>query len=191
MPIKALFLLEALMNKSILLEFLSEDNLNLHISHMKNEASKYSILEKSIPRLVGVPISEIYRLGLKKDECEDALAIRSCVEAHKLYFDSFSYLNQKCEKVREYFGSVDKFLYEVFECAREGSEGFVYVFLDNRKRPLIEFCKGYDILINKTPILALDLFEHAYFWDYGFKKEKYLRVAISRLDIEKLETALT
>ena len=179
------------MNKPLLFEFLSEDNLNLHISHMKNEAAKYSILEKSIPELSGVAIGDIMRLGIKKEEREEALTIASCVEAHKIYFDSFSRLNKKCERVRKYFGSEEKFLYEVFECARGEKDGFTFVFLDKRNRPRIESCAPRDGFAKHTPILALDLFEHAYFLDYAFEKEKYLRAAISRLDIEKLDRALS
>lgn len=179
------------MNKPLLFEFLSEDNLNLHISHMKNEAAKYSILEKSIPELSGVAIGDIMRLGIKKEEREAALTIASCVEAHKIYFDSFAPLRKKCESVIKHFGSLDRFLYEVFECSRHESHGFTFVYVDKRKKPRIEFSTPKEELLKLSPILAIDLFEHAYFLDYGFKKEQYLRSAIARLDIEKLDIALT
>lgn len=179
------------MNKLVLLEIFSEDNLNLHLLHMKSFAGRYSILEKSIPRLAGIPINEIYRLGLKKDELDDALEFFSCHEAHKIFFDSFAHLTKKCENVKKHFGSDEKFLYEVFECARSGSYGFVFVYLDKRSKPQIEFTASRDGFTRYSPILALDVFEHAYFWDYGFEKERYLRAAISRFDIEKLEMALT
>ena len=36
------------------------------------------------------------------------------------------------------------------------------------------------------PLLALDVSAHAYFLDYGFSKEDYLRAAVSRLSLGKL-----
>lgn len=179
------------MNKSILLEFLSEDNLNLHLSHLKNATLKYSILKKSIGTLTGLSAREVLRSGLKRSERDEAFDCLSYIESHRNYFDSFAPLTKKCDAVRKYFGSEDKFLYEIFECARYESHGFVYVCIDSRRRPKIEFAKPHDEYLKNSPILALDLYEHAYFLDYAFEKEKYLRSAISRLDIEKLDKALT
>ncbi len=179
------------MNKSVMREFLSEDNLNLHLSHLKNESHRYAILEKSISGLAGLDAREIARSGLKREERSEAIERLSYIESHKNYFDSFAHLTKKCDNVRKHFGSEEKFLYEVFECARYESYGFVYVYLDKRRQPKIEFAKPSDAYIKFLPILSIDLYEHAYFLDYGFEKEKYLRAAISRLDIEKIENALT
>ena len=179
------------MNKSILLEFLSEDNLNLHLSHLKNASLQYSILEKSVDGLSGLSVRDMSRSGLKRAERDEAFAKLSYIESHRNYFDSFAHLTKKCDAVRKCFGSEEKFLYEVFECARYESHGFVYVYLDSRRKPKIEFAKPSDAYVKFSPVLALDLYEHAYFLDYAFEKEKYLRSAISRLDIEKLDKAIT
>ena len=40
------------------------------------------------------------------------------------------------------------------------------------------------------PVLAVDMYEHAYFNDYGFEKEKYLRTSLEYLDLERLASAL-
>lgn len=179
------------MNKAVLREFLSEDNLNLHISHLKSESLRYSILEKSINKLSGLTIYEIARSGLKREERKEAISRLSYIESHKCYFDSFAHLNKKCDSLRRYFGSEEKFLYEIFEVARRGENGFTFVYVDNKGKPMIELASPHSAYLRFSPILALDLYEHAYFLDYGFEREKYLRSAISRLDIEKLEKALT
>ena len=35
-------------------------------------------------------------------------------------------------------------------------------------------------------ILSLDVSEHAYFADYGFRREDYIRAAVSRLDLKRI-----
>lgn len=179
------------MNKAVLREFLSEDNLNMHISHLKNEALRYSILEKSINKLSGLTIDEISRSGLKREERKEAISCLSYIESHKCYFDSFGHLRKRCDALRKYFGSEEKLLYEIFEIARHGDNGFLYVYIDNKGKPIIELASPHSAYTRFSPVLALDLYEHAYFLDYGFEREKYLRSAISHLDIEKLEKALT
>lgn len=179
------------MNRTVIREFLSEDNLNLHISHMRNASYKYSILEKSIACLQDKSLYDLPYLRLSRDDREEAINLLSYIESHKCYFDSFAHLNKKCDSVRKYFGSEEKFLYEIFETSRYESHAFLYVYLDNRNKPQVEVAAPENIYTKYNPVLALDLYEHAYFMDYGFEKEKYLRGAISRLDIEKLDKALT
>lgn len=179
------------MNRTVLREFLSEDNLNLHISHMKNASYKYSILEKSIKGLQDKSLYDLPYLRLCREDRDEAINLLSYIESHKCYFDSFAHLNKKCNSVRKYFGSEEKFLYEIFETSRYETHAFLYVYLDNRRRAKIEVAAPESVYIKFNPVLALDIYEHAYFLDYGFEKEKYLRAAISRLDIEKLDKALT
>ena len=38
--------------------------------------------------------------------------------------------------------------------------------------------------------LAVDLCEHAYFYDYGFDKKSYLKAALSSLDLSKIENTV-
>ncbi len=43
-----------------------------------------------------------------------------------------------------------------------------------------------DFAFSVCPCLAVDLAEHAYFYDFGFDHEKYLVEAISRLNLSLL-----
>ena len=38
----------------------------------------------------------------------------------------------------------------------------------------------------EKPLVAIDLAEHAYFGDYGFCREEYIKAAILHLDLSKI-----
>ena len=44
--------------------------------------------------------------------------------------------------------------------------------------------KGWCIM--EKPLVAIDLAEHAYFGDYGFCREEYIKAAILHLDLSKI-----
>ena len=102
------------------------------------------------------------------------------------FFSSFSKRNQRSERICREFGSEASFLHRVFcECERVNS-GFLLVYEEYGRIKL--FC-GNDykrIICENKVLLAVDLCEHAYFFDYFFDKRAYLTGAISYLDLRKL-----
>ena len=189
MHLKALFG-EVAMPSTVMREFLSEDNLNLHLRHMRNEANKYSILEKSIKGLHGCSVRDIPHLRIGAKERDEAVNLLCYIESHRSYFDSFAILKKKCSNIRRYFGSEEKLLYEIYEQTRAEKGGFLYVYIE-RNHPKIKVMDPVAAYVGYFPILALDLDEHAYFLDYAFDKQRYLRSAISYLNLEKVDKALT
>ena len=179
------------MNDSVMREFLSEDNMNLHFSHIKTMSHKYSIIKKSTEGLIATSSAEVKRCKVPASLKNEAIILLSYIEAHKIYFDSFAHISKKCNNVRKRFGSEERCLYEVLSLAKENEHRFVYVYLDSKGRATIAAALPQDIHTVLTPILAIDLYEHSYFYDYGFNKDKYLQNAIGRLNIEKLDNALS
>ena len=76
--------------------------------------------------------------------------------------------------------------------AKEREYGFLFVYLDKYGIPRCRFSTATDgAFINYEPILALDLYEHAYFNDYGFNRDRYLRSALEYLDLERLNSDIS
>lgn len=170
-----------------MLLFLTAENLKSHIDYMNTVLARYSIYQKSIPALLGRTPAEICKMKLNKSEKNEILSLLSEYLSHKTYFNSFAENDRPCKQIRRYYSSEDDFCYRVFERARGEHSGFIYIIKDKRGTPNICHSSELpDAYISATPILALDLCEHAYFADYGFNKEEYLRRAVARLDLSKL-----
>ena len=89
--------------------------------------------------------------------------------------------------LKKYYSSENSFLYEAEQLALSADGGFLYIALDDRRVPQPRLSESNRFAcIKDTPLLAVDLCEHAYFSDYSFDKKRYLRAALSHLDLSKL-----
>lgn len=167
--------------------FLGEENIKMHVGYMKSLKHMYSINEKSIPEIRGKRMEQIAGLGLSRRLVSELLALGSEIKLHECYFSSFASVPSASKLLRKHYGSENSFCYELLGVAKGASGGFLCVFLDSRGRPVPRLVAPTGLKIGENPILALDLQEHAYFLDYGFKREEYLRASISYLNIAKLQ----
>ena len=170
-----------------MLFFLSRDSILAHIDYMKDLRHRYSIIEKSYPTLSGRDIFKI-KGGLlpRSVRCEAKGLMREYL-SHKIYFSSFAENLSPCPKIRKFYSSEDSFCYEVLSLARKYGSGFIYVFMaDDKGIRILHSSDTPRVFERDTPTLVLDLSEHAYFADYGFERDKYLKAAVARLDINKL-----
>lgn len=170
------------------MNFLSDANKSIHREYLRQLKLRMSIFEKSYPWIKGKNIREIARGRLKSDERDELIRIKAEVLAHEMYFSSFGE-SHGAPSVRKEYGSEASFLYRLFCEAKECSEGgFLIVYIDKNKR--INSYSGleyYSVFDESRPCLALDLCEHAFFYDYLFEREKYIKSAISRFDLSKIE----
>ena len=162
---------------------LSEEVLNLHREHLRSMKLKYSVYEKSIHEIAAKSMREISRTRIK--EREEVLHLFRNIKAHELYFDSFGAEFQSSNAVRKKYRSEASFLYELYEAAKKEKSDFLLITLNNGEL-------GYEAMTEKSflksePILAIDLCEHAYFIDFGFEKEEYLKKVISRLNLNRID----
>lgn len=170
-----------------MLTFLSLDNIMLHLSFLERLKLKYSILEKSCETLAGKNCHELFKLRIPLEVKDEAVTLRSEIEAHELYFSSFSKNASVCKEIRAYYSSEEAFLYEVLVSAMNSKADFLFVSPDHRGKPTVFTDVTYaDICQKNTPCLAVDLCEHSYFLDYGFEREEYLRRAVGHLALSKL-----
>ena len=170
-----------------MLGFLTEENLRLHLSYLEDLKLKYSILIKSCPQIGGKNISELYKIRVKNDIRHEALALLSEIEAHELYFSSFSEKITECKAIRDYYSSEEAFKYEIFEAAINSKDSFLFVCLDVRGKPNIVCGKeSFDLFYTYKPVLAIDMCEHSYFYDYAFERDEYLRRSITHLNLSRV-----
>lgn len=170
------------------MDFISRTNYEVHKEHLRTLKLKMSIFEKSYPEITGKSCREILRAPIQRPEREAAAALKADILAHELYFSSYSSNNTTSERVRTTYGSEANFIYLLSRASTDG-EGFLFVSTDRRgeasfaayKEPLSAF------LSSDTPRLALDLCEHAYFYDYLFDKESYVKSALAALDLSRLK----
>ena len=148
------------MNYQAINMFLSEENIRRHEAYLNNLRLRLSILEKSDP--------SVMRIGsqIKREEAELVRQIRS----HEMFFDSFS---------AETRAGNDSERYEIYCKCMEREYGFLYIYYDRGIKtrfdmPSVEKC------------LSIDFYEHCYFLDYGFKKDRVLKNCISHLDLARL-----
>ena len=86
--------------------------------------------------------------------------------------------------VKKSFGSENNFAYELSRLAKSSKACFVSVYMDKYNN--VGFCEDTHIPTGASIKLTLDICEHAYFRDYGFNKEKYIRSAVAHLNLSKL-----
>lgn len=148
------------MNYKALNMFLSEENIRRHEEYLNTLRLRLSILEKSDPSVI--------RAGsqMKREESNLIKEIKS----HEFFFDSFT---------QEQRAGHDRERYEIYCRSMEHEYGFLYIYYDRGIKT------GFD-MPRVEKCLCIDLFEHCYFLDYGFKKDKFLKNCISHLDLARL-----
>ena len=172
-------------------EFLSEGNIELHREYTRGCALRYSILEKSIPGISNKSMDEILRMPLSRAERGDILSLLPELELHRLYFLSFAKeKNPMSARIREQFGSEVAFLNLLYRLAMGIEYGFIVVRARGRKIECLATKDYSECFMRGTPMLAIDVCEHAYFRDYGFDKRGYLVNALPYLNINAIDQYL-
>jgi superoxide dismutase len=176
------------MDHTALYTFLSESNVKRHLDYLNTLKLRLSILEKSIPKIKGKELREILSMNIPKSQKEEIIPLSLEILSHKLYFSSFTAEPKPSPTIRKYYFSESGFCYEMLKAAKNYTQGYLYIFKDKRGKPCFNITSAPDLFFfDLTPILLIDLYEHAYFTDYGFEKESYIKGALSRLDLFRLD----
>ncbi len=173
------------MDKNAMRGFLSERNLELHVEYLENLRLKTSIFVKSGVDIAGKSLRELSRMRLGVDK-EEILALAKDVYYHELYFASFGMGGSRAAERGSRYSSVAGFLYELERAAMRHCGGFLLVYQDG-EGAIIGHSSEPPPRRAGEPRLALDLCEHAYFLDYGFDKLSYVRAALARLELSKID----
>ena len=173
------------MEHSALLNFLSEDSVLAHLSYQRELRARLSLLKKYYPSFANNELWELISSIHGRVPAELFSCALACF-LHESYFSSFTTLPSPCPEVKKYYSSENAFCYELLSAARKLECGFVYALRDRRGRVNIVSDPFCAIPISSRNVLALDVSEHAYFSDYGFNKDEYLRRALAYLNLSKL-----
>ena len=171
------------------MSFLSECSLRIHKEYLNTIKLKYSILLKSEPKLLDLDVKDIQNnRAIKREIRSEAVEHLSEIKAHELYFSSFGEPCSRSDAIREAYGSESSFLYETMRSSLNFGEGYCFIVKGSRGIFSINTKSAKTVYLDAgiLPLLCIDLYEHAYFCDYGFKREDYLNAALYRLDLKRL-----
>lgn len=160
--------------------FLSEFALAEHKEYLFALKSRASVYSKSGIDLPSMRNRAADGSRVSYGEAKDIKELLLDIKMHEIYFNSFGASFVPCTAVRKSFGSENNFAFELIKLSEQTKCGFACIYSDRYGR--IRFCGEKDLPENAAVHLAVDLCEHAYFRDYGFKKAEYLRAALAHLD---------
>lgn len=110
---------------------------------------------------------------------------------HELYFENLggaSQLDQNsplAAKIKEDFGSYDQWKEDFIATGKIRGIGWVVAYIDPKGgRLLNEWINEHDLghLAGGTPILVMDVFEHAYITQFGLDRPKYIEVFFNNIN---------
>ena len=166
------------------LSFVSEDAYTWHRAYASDLLKKWSILQKSIPYLENKSPVEVLTEKRGRRMPPDVRMLAVETEAHMRYFSSFAAYATVSDAFCRRFGSVTSFFYRIYEDAMQTEAPFLFVGT-GRDGGLVTGTDS-DMLACGRPVLALDLCEHAYFYDYRFDRKAYIKAMVNCLDVGKL-----
>lgn len=169
------------------MNFVSERALSLHKGFLNSLRLRCSAIEKSSPKCIGKSLYEISRLSFKNKE--DIMKLRCEIMAHEIFFSSFGEMYQSSVVVKNTYRTEANFLYELLEFSKKCECEYVGVYLD-KKSLFFREGNARELFSRGNPVIIIDICEHAYFLDYGFEKEDYLRNLIPYLNLRKLDENL-
>lgn len=170
------------------MDFISDINYSTHKEAAGRDILRLGLLERSHPGIATASPKAIARMRARGVDMRAAAELKASVILHRVFFDSFSDEGAvPSAAVRRIFGSEAALLTRLYDSAMKLRIGFAAVVKSGREALVCASENALDILLAGEPILAVDLFEHAYYGDYGFGKEAYLRDALTHLKLGKLD----
>lgn len=172
-------------------DFISEENRTAHAEYYGRMLARISVYEREYPELSGKPLSDIMRLCRRLRGADEISELYADAHLHRVFFGSYSGEGyQPSHAARELFGSEAAMRDKIFKEAMRLPYGFVAVVRNSRGAEVIGSESGKKILSAGEPLLALDVCEHAYYGDWGFNKEGYLRAALFFMRLTSLDGIL-
>lgn len=184
------------LNYSSLEPFISDDTLKEHykiyLKYLKTLNELLSTTDNIYSKSYLIQHIDVLPLSIRGE----VLYHLSGVVNHELYFFGMSndnnntnINNRLVSDIVESFGSLDNFKNEFKEKALnvKGS-GYTFLVIDNNKKLRIINTSNQDnpYYYGYIPIMALDVWEHAYYLDYYSNREEYVNNFFEKVDFVKL-----
>lgn len=175
------------------LKKLSDDTLKTHFSLYQGYVSNVNKIIETLKKM-----SEEEKFGSPEwNELKRRFGWEfNGMRLHEYYFESMSktprYLPENshlAQKIKENFGSYQNWEKDFKETARARGIGWVIFYYDKEAQKLFnvwidEHDKGHPT--SAELLLPIDIFEHAYFLDYGSDKKAYIEAFLEIVDWEKI-----
>lgn len=124
----------------------------------------------------------------------------NAIKSHELYFDNLSGNGKAPEgwigsKIADTFGSYDNWLADM-KATGIAARGWVWLAFDWQNGSIFNYLgDAHDAfpIWHATPLVALDVYEHAYMMDYGVARADYIEAFFKNLnwnDVEKTISTL-
>lgn len=165
------------MEKDGILLVVSEENLLRHKRHLEEQILRLSVLDSSDGRVGTRRMRQSFR--------EERAVLEEDIRCHRRYFASFTERSRLLPPYAPY-ASAEGFLYDAFLDMKAAGNAFYFLWRDGRGR----LCHGRSdagLSLPSDGVLAVDLYEHAYYGDYGFDREGYIKSALSHLNLSLLD----
>lgn len=166
----------------------TQNNFSEHIKLYQKYISTANNISKQLKNNINLkdanPTYSDYR-ELKKEEtfALDAIIL------HELYFQNMTSkkedISEKCSHILNlHFDSVSKFIDELTACALSARGWCILVYeqRSNEFKLILLDAHDYGVICMSYPILVLDVYEHAYFMDYGTDRAKYISKFIESIN---------
>jgi len=129
---------------------------------------------------------------LRELKVEETFAANAII-LHEAYFDVLGgdgqIKGEIVQAIEKDFGSLEKWL-EDFKALGLSSRGWVILafdFNEGRLRNYIADTHNFYAIWGASPILVLDVYEHAYFIDYGTDRKSYIEAFFANLNWQILD----
>lgn len=144
-------------------------------------------LKTADPLLANATFSDIRELKIEESFAADAILL------HEAYFDILGGEGEPggevVDAIEKNFESFDKWL-EMFKALGQASRGWVilaYDYNDGMLRNYIADSHNSFGIWGAAPVLVLDMYEHAYFMDFGTDKKSYIETFFQNLNWEAID----
>lgn len=120
------------------------------------------------------------------------------IKSHELYFQNISGKGGQPQgwlgtQIENHFGSFDNWVKDM-KATGIAARGWVWFAYDWQTGQLFNFLgDAHDAfpIWHATPLVALDVYEHAYFMDYGVNRADYIEAFFKNLDWNEIEARVT
>lgn len=177
--------------------FLSLENLKNHyLVYYQNYLNKLNKLLSTNGDFHNLTLDEIlfnYNV-FPKDIQAELLNYAGGVHNHQLYFESMTN-KSKLKKgplfkaITDNFGSYDNFKNEFLSKATKINNGYLFLVCDEHGKLSLFSCVSEEtpVPLNLCPIMAIDLYEHAYYLDYLNNVNAYVENFFDHLNFDYIE----
>jgi Fe-Mn family superoxide dismutase len=172
------------------MEGISQKTMDEHIKLYEGYVSKYNECMKLLEELTDDDYNKANPTYSKIRSIKvDITRAIGGIKNHELYFAHLGGKGGKPEgrllgQIEKDFGNYDRFLKDL-KATAIAARGWAWLAYDyNFKRLFIAIGDEQNTfpIWNATPVLGIDVFEHAYFIDYGTAKAKYLEAFFNNID---------